>query len=382
MRTSVFITFLIIIFLTIGCNSKEKKSIIKDIGFRVQQIDTLFQRKFKEDKFHGGVVISKKGEILYENYFGIADRSLNILMRRNMKFDIASVNKSMIAGLVLKAVENKLLNLEDKLVDLLSDFKYSGQFDSEITLHQMLCHRSGLPDYDSVSLELKENGFLKFKRLRFTNEEYVDFISQLKSVSKPNQKFYYSNFAYHLIAMVLETVYNKSFKEVLKENLTTPLGLKYTVSESENENIIPGLVKAYTYDFQHNKWKITPYIDLSLGRRIFSTPSDLNKWAQVIGNPGWLSQSSLKLMLQNYQENTSNISYGYGWFVVDEEHKSKIGNLEITQPYIIHGGSTDGYKAMLININNQEFVISFLSNVGNRTNEMKLAQEIVKILIQ
>jgi hypothetical protein len=59
-----------------------------------------------------------------------------------------------------------------------------------------------------------------------------------------------------------------------------------------------------------------------------------------------------------------------------------MGDLGIDTPYIIHGGSTDGYKAMLININQGAYVISFLSNVGNRTNEMQLAQKITKILMK
>ena len=76
------------------------------------------------------------------------------------------------------------------------------------------------------------------------------------------------------------------------------------------------------------------------------------------------------------------ISYGYGWVLVGAGEKSMMGDLGITKPYIIHGGKTDGYKAMLININGGEYVISFLSNVGGRTQEMELAQKIVNILIK
>ena len=100
-------------------------------------------------------------------------------------------------------------------------------------------------------------------------------------------------------------------------------------------------------------------------------------------NPGWLTKESLNLMKQNQQkEINKKYSYGYGWVVFDGENKSEMGNLEISQPYIIHGGSTEGYKAMLININNGEYVISFLSNIGNKTQEMQLAQKIVNILIK
>jgi len=103
----------------------------------------------------------------------------------------------------------------------------------------------------------------------------------------------------------------------------------------------------------------------------------------VMDNPGYLNAASLQLMQQNHLAQISkSVSYGYGWVVFDKENKNEKGDLGITKPYIIHGGKTDGYKAMLININKGEYVISFLSNAGNRTREMQLAQKIINILMK
>ena len=75
-----------------------------------------------------------------------------------------------------------------------------------------------------------------------------------------------------------------------------------------------------------------------------------------------------------------NFSYGYGWVVYGEKEKFSMGDLGIDQPYIIHGGSTEGYKAMLVIINGGEHILSLLSNVGDRTNEMELSKAIVQVL--
>mgnify|MGYP002395893962 CR=1 FL=1 len=376
--------YLIICLVTsFGCQSKKRNNSVTSPHSRTQKIDSLFKAHHQQDLFHGGVVIAQKGETIYENYQGIADRSWNISIEKDTKFDIASVNKSMIAALVLKAVEAGKLHLEDKLVDLLTDFSYEGSFHPDITLHHMLSHSSGLPDYDGVLDSLKSNQFLPFKRLRFTNEAYVNFISKIESVNQPGKQFYYSNFAYHLAAVILEETYKKPFGELLKEKLTVPLGLENTVAESKNEVVIPKLAEAYNYRNETQQWHKNHFIDLSLGRRIFSTASDLNRWAQVMDNPGWLTAASLNLIKQNHQaEIDKKFSYGYGWVVVDEENKSQMVDLGINQSYIIHGGSTEGYKAMLINIDNGAYVISFLSNVAKRTNEIELAQKIVKILMK
>ena len=371
------------ILMMFGCQLKQDEPFVGEKSIRSKKIDSLFKTLNKQNFFHGGVVITQNRKTIYENYLGLADRSWNLPFDKDVMLDIASVNKSMVAALVLKAVEEKQLRLDDRLRGLLSDFSYSGHFDPQITLHQLLCHRSGLADYNGITKELQQDNFLKFKRSRFTDQEYVDFISKLTPINKPDEQFYYSNFGYHLMAIILAKTYKMPFAQLLKEKLTIPLGLKNTVSEGLNETIIPKLAKAYTYQDSKEQWLQNPFIDLSLSRRIFSTAHDLNKWAQVMDNPGWLTEASLKLMQQNHQSETSErISYGYGWVVFNQDNKSKNGNLEINKDYIIHGGSTDGYKSMLININNGEYIISFLSNVGDRTNEMQLAQKIVNILIK
>ena len=227
----------------------------------------------------------------------------------------------------------------------------------------MLCHISGLPDYNNISKDLSKNNFSKFKRLHFSNQQYVNFISDLKPVGKPKKQFYYSNFSYHLLCIILEDIYQMSYPELLKKKITSPLKLNNTICETENRNIIKNLATGYNYMPKENNWKKNNFIDLSLGRRIFSTTTDLLKWVQALNSNKILTQESISLMTKNHLTNVdSNLSYGYGWVPYQNKEKFKIGDLNIDLPYIIHGGSTEGYKAMLVNINKGEYIISFLSN--------------------
>jgi hypothetical protein len=57
-----------------------------------------------------------------------------------------------------------------------------------------------------------------------------------------------------------------------------------------------------------------------------------------------------------------------------------MGNLGIDKRYLIHGGSTAGYKAMLVNIELGQYSITLLSNGLKQTNELELTQKIIKLL--
>ncbi|PWJ39945.1 serine hydrolase domain-containing protein [Sediminitomix flava] len=375
---SIYLFLMSIILVSCQVHSQEVKN--ESLEFELNQ---LIQQEFEEGKFEGTITIGNYDEIIFQRAIGVADRSWEIPMSMNVRFDIASVNKSFIAGLTLKAVEEGLLSLGDKLVNILKELEivYTGSFSDSITIHQMLSHTSGLPDYNAVPEELSENFFINFKRKRFSNTEYVDFISKLPVVGKPKEKFYYSNFAYHLLPILLEELYNKSFSELLIEKITEPLQLASTRAYTQNEEIQDSLATAYNYQEKSGRWYENDFIDLSLGRRIFSTSTDLYKWGLAMDDTTFLSHSSLKLMKTNHLKEVSNsLSYGYGWVVFDGKGNYEMGKLPIAKKYIIHGGNTGGYKAMLVNINSGEWVISFLSNIGSRTNELQLAEKIVQLL--
>jgi CubicO group peptidase (beta-lactamase class C family) len=326
-------------------------------------------------------VISSHGKVLVEFYGGLAERGQEVEMGKDTRFDIASVNKSMIAALVLRAVEQGKLDWDEGVHDALERLGYENEFDEGMKLHHLLSHTSGLPDYDGADSALVANDFQGLRRMHVSRAEYIAFIDALEPLGGPGDQFYYSNFAYHLAAMLVEAAYEKPFPNVVQEQLSKPLGLKSVMSSLDNGEVIGELATGYMWDSQAAAWNKNPYIDLTVGRRVFATVRDLNRWAEVMDNPGYLSEASLQKMTTNHVGHlTSGVSYGYGWVTVDSENPTQMGQLPLEVPYLIHGGKTDGYKAMLININHGQYIISFLSNVGDRTNEMELATKLVELL--
>ena len=122
------------------------------------------------------------------------------------------------------------------------------------------------------------------------------------------------------------------------------------------------------------------YIDLSLGRRIFSTSENIYRWSTLLMSGKFISQNSYQLMTTNHLLGIEkDLSYGYG-FVVFDGTTYKFGDLGINKNYIIHGGATEGYKSMLVNVADGELIIVILANVGSLTNELELTKSLIRII--
>lgn len=346
----------------------------------ITSVDSLINAQTKQGKFDGTVLIANKDSIIYQSAFGVADRVWDIPTQLDHVYDIASLNKAFIAVLILQQQEKGNLFLHQKVVDFIPDLK--GNYADLITIHQLLTHTSGLPDYDAVGEALIAHNFRTFKRQHFTNKEYVAFISQLVPRSKPGEKFYYSNFGYHLLTIILEQVSGISFSQLLNEAICEPLNLSHTYSPITTEKVYKKQVEAYNWDSENGKFERNQFIDFTLGRRIYATVGDLYKWSLALSYPSEiLTKASINLLKKNQLTGIeSGVSYGYGWYVFDGGNYER-GNLNVDTDYLIHGGSTEGFKAMMTIMEDPAFTVIHLSNIGDQTNEFDLTKMIVHQLI-
>ncbi|BDD12101.1 serine hydrolase (plasmid) [Fulvitalea axinellae] len=344
-----------------------------------QKLDSLMLSENIKSHFNGSLVVGNKDGILYQKAIGVANRVWDVPFRLDTRSKICSIDKSFIAALVLKATEEGKLSLDDRLVNLIDSDIYGGSFHPEITLHHLLTHTSGLSHYEADSALSRDN-FKMFKRQHFSKKEFIDYISRIKPKSAPGEGVYYSSLSYFILAYVLERAYHQPFASLLENKISRPLGLEGTFCSNSSENIYQRVAEGYKQD-KNDKWIRNHFLDESLGTNIYSSSIDLYKWGAAMYDSDFLSAKSRERMLSNHLSDISpRISYGYGWVIFDGKGKYEMGDLGIEKPYIIHGGNTEGYKSMLVNINRGEHVFAFLCNSGERINEMELARKITNIL--
>lgn len=342
-------------------------------------LDQYIEKVYEQGNFEGSIVVGNLEGEIYTKQIGMAVREWEIPVQPDTRFDIASLNKSFVGFMIMQLVEAEVVSLSDP-ISLHLDFQDT-VFDN-ITIHQMLTHTSGLPDYDGIPDSLKQNRFETFKRVHFNNNEtYLNFIEGLPRIGEPGGQFYYSNFAYHVLSILIEEKTGMHFSKALDSMICQPLGLSETYAPVDNYTIYPRV--ALPYENVDGTYQRSAFIDYSLGRRIFSTASDLYKWGKENQSPTLIAEESKKQIQSNHIGSLNpQVSYGYGWVVFDGNGEYKMGRLNLPKKYLIHGGATDGYRSLLLIYNEGEWIVSLTGNIGDQINELKMVEELMNILIK
>lgn len=141
-------------------------------------------------------------------------------------FEISSVVKTFAATLLARAVTEGRVTLGDAANTYLEPEARLASFEGrEITLLDLVAHQSGLP-YMPESIE--PVGELN-PYAATTRAELLTAINAFTPTSSPGQGYSYSAFAYGILALVLERVYDADFASLVERQITTPLGMADTV---------------------------------------------------------------------------------------------------------------------------------------------------------
>ena len=254
--------------------------------------------------FNGSVLIGYKGKILYERYFGIANRETHLPLSKNTPSQLASTSKTFTGAAVMYLHEHKYLNINDHVSDFIKNFPYPG-----VTIKMLLSHRSGIPDYIHWV-----PAFLKNKNAMIDNDQMVAMMIKNKPrlEFKPNSRFHYSNSNYALLAKIIEIVTEQKFGDFMQEYFFKPLGMKNTFVYDPTEGLPANTAQSYKYN-----WVREPmmYADGVYGDKgIYSTVKDMYRWDQSFYQNILLSNETLELAYGPCSFEKPGVkNYGLGW---------------------------------------------------------------------
>ena len=174
-----------------------------------------FEEMIEKD-FSGCISVVKKEIVIFEKSYGYADLSNKIPNKLNTKFATASAGKVFVAVAILQLIESGKLSFDDTIGNLL-DFDLK-EIDTRITVRQLLCHTSGIPDYFDESI-MSEYGELWQDYPNYKIRKSSDLIPLF--INKPmmhqsGESFQYNNTGFVVLGLIIEKLTGQLFDEYLK----------------------------------------------------------------------------------------------------------------------------------------------------------------------
>lgn len=318
---------------------------------KAQQIEQLLSKYNEYGQFNGSALVAENGKVIFKKGFGFANMEWNIPNQPDTKFRLGSVTKQFTALLIVKLAEEGKLKLDVPITTYLPD--YPKENGDKITIHNLLTHTSGIPNYTNAP-----NFFKDKARNPYTPEEFVKTFSSLPLEFKPGEKFNYSNSGYFVLGYIIEKISGKSYEQFLQETIFTPLKMENT-GYDHSDKIIKN--RAAGYEKEGKVLSNAAYIDMSIpyaAGSLYSTVEDLYLWDQALYTNKLLSEKSMELLFKPYIKAWDD-SYGYGWSIEEVANGDK-GKVKVIE----HGGGINGFNTIISRIPADKNLVVLLNNAG------------------
>ncbi len=310
--------------------------------------EQFYNQYLLRTRFNGAILVAKSGKIVFERYNGLTEINKGQPIDSSIAFHLASVSKTFTAMGILKLGQDHKLNIDDPVSKYIENFPYS-----EITIRNLLSHRSGLPNYVHFMESMGWN-----TRELLTNHSLLDFIvknARKISRGRANSYFDYSNTNYALLALIIEKITNLSYASFLDNTFFKPIGMYHTFvyNSSMQKTVLP------SFKFNNQKEGFN-FLDAVYGdKNIYSTVRDMMKWDLAISDGTLFTKATLDEAFQGYSYERKGIkNYGLGWRLYEMPSGKKI---------IYHNGWWHGNNTVFSRIPNDSTTIIVLGNKFNRS---------------
>lgn len=332
-------------------------------------ISSLYKKNLLDKGFNGAILMAKNGEVVFEDYNGYYNFKTNEKITPDDPFHLASISKTFTAMTLLRLWEQGRIELTDTIQKFFPSFPYRN-----ITVTDLLSHRSGLPNYvyfmDEKKAVVSYARNKRGKRIKIvhlvpsgnevkgfqTNQDVLNYMiaHQPAILSLPNKKFHYCNTNYALLALIIEKITKMPFPQYMKDSVFNVLGMKHTYvfSIADTNRYIPS--------FQPNKapFKLEKLDCIYGDKNVYSTVRDMLLWDKALYEGSFVKPQTLSMAFEPRSlEIKSNHNYGLGWRMLLDGSNG---------PIIYHNGWWHGNNTVFTRLINDTATLIILGNRYNR----------------
>lgn len=329
----------------------------------LEGIENFIEQIMQDWKIPGlSIGVMKDGEIILNQGFGHRDVEKDLPATPDTLYAIGSTSKAFTAMGLALLIEQGKLNWDDPVRKHIPTFKMFDPYVTEnMTVRDLLCHRSGLPRYD-----------LMWYNSPYSREELIERLQYLEPNVGFRTTWQYQNLMFMTAGYLSGVVAGTSWETFTSDQILNKLGMEntnFSVKESaaSSDHALP-------YEQREEQVKAVPFRDISTvgpAGSINSSVNDMLRWLTIHMNSGkqgdtqFVSEENLKQMhtghtliadappLNAFPE-TLQSSYGLGWAITPYR-----GN-----KIVWHTGGIDGFSALVTFIPSANIGMVILTNLG------------------
>lgn len=309
-----------------------------------------------------GVAVVKEGKTLLCRGFEVRDVERDLPVTDQTLFPIGSTTKAFTATVLGCLVDEGKLEWDVPVRNYLPTFELSDPVATqEVTLRDMLSHRTGLPRHDML--------MFMYGGGQLSRAELVKRLPYLQLNKRPREAWQYNNLIYMTAGYLTEVVDGKTWEEAIRERLFAPLrmtnsNLSLNESQKSEDHSKPHAEK-------DGDVVPVPFRNIEMigpAGSINSCIADMTQWLRLnlqggrVNGHQILSEGALNTVhdpamvlpsAASHWDEMNVVGYALGWVVEDYRgHR-----------LLWHNGGVDGFKAMIAFVPKQNVGVCVLANL-------------------
>ena len=305
-----------------------------------------FDHRVKTHEFSGVALVWSDSAPRFTYAGGIAHRGHQVPITNETRFGVASVTKMVTATAALRLVDRGVLRLDQPVTEVLPPEHRTRALTPEHTLHHLLSHTSGLPNYHHDAAQTWDSFVGALDRIPGSKAlrpaDLLPLFADLPAVRAPGEKYEYADANFILAGLVMEAATGRSFYEVATEEVLRPAGMADTGFQQLDQDP-PRYATGYLHaDDPPDTWRSNVFSLTGKGMPdggMITTARDLALLIDELVGGRLLPPPLLAAMMTPQTPPSTNVEhYGYGLELVVENGVVTI---------LGHGGADPGVSTMV-----------------------------------
>lgn len=309
------------------------------------------------------VAIIDDGEVVLSKGYGVKNIDTKEPVDEHTIFAVASNSKAFTAAALAQLVDEGEIKWDDKVQDYLPWFQlYDPYVSANLTIRDLLCHRSGLATF---------SGDLLWYGSSHSREEILRRARHLEPAYGFREAYGYQNIMFLAAGEIIPVVTGKSWEDYIQEEFLNPLGMNNTLY-SVNQ-FTPETNLASPHNEVNGKNRAIEWVNwdnIAPAGALISSVNDMSKWLQLQLNEGvwgadtlYSARNAKEMWTVQTPQSVSSWSaetfpgktfagYGLGWELSNYRgHK-----------VVAHGGGYDGMISRTLMVPSEGIGVVILTN--------------------